>query len=138
MSTYLPFFIVFCLSNVSHMDRHGYVHRLLILLDPLGLRKKTGSLVTNARPVLLCLFVPNIGVTLRVRQNDQRKGLGVPFGFSVCRSGRFFRSRCIGGKHQKKYRSKVFHWLFPIWLPPDYAAGNAIGSTLTTVSVLNM
>ena len=87
----LPFFFVFGLGNVSHMDRHDDVHLLLILLDPFGLPKEAGSLISNVRPVLLCLFVPGIGVTLRVRQDDQGKKIGISFGFLIQRMRQLFR-----------------------------------------------
>ena len=75
---YLPFFNVFGLRNVSHMYRHDYIQLLLSLLDPFGLRKETGTLITNAWPMLLRLFVPYIGVTLSVRQTIRVKEAASP------------------------------------------------------------
>ena len=104
----LPFFIVFCLGNVSHMDRHDDVPLLLVLLNPLCLFKEAGSLITNTRPVLLCLLMPDISVALRVRQNDQSKESGILLGFPLNIIGRVSRSYC-GDEKKKKKDSKCFH-----------------------------
>jgi hypothetical protein len=87
---YLPFFDVFGLGNVSHMDRHDDVHLLLVLFDPFGLLKETGSLITNAWPVLLSLSMPDISVTLRVRKNDQGKIIRLSLGRIIPGSAQFF------------------------------------------------
>ena len=92
----LPLFIVLGLGDVPHMDRHGYVHLLLVLLDPFRLFEKTASLIPNARPVLLSFPMPDIGVTLGVRQNDQRKEIRISFG-SLMRANRPLF--CVNSKH---------------------------------------
>ena len=80
---YLPLFIVFGLGNVSHMYRHDDIQLLLIVLDPFGLFKETGSLITNVWPVLLSLFMPDVSITLCVRQNDQGKEIRILIGTFV-------------------------------------------------------
>lgn len=72
----LPLVLVFGLGDVSHMDCHRDVHLLLVRLDPFGLFEKTGALITNAPPMPLRFLVPDVRVALRVRKNDQRKGIG--------------------------------------------------------------
>ena len=91
----LPLFIVSCLGNVSHMHRHDDIHFLPVRLDPFGLRQETGTLITNARPVLLGLFVPHISVTLSVRQYEQSKIISISFGFSMQRSLRFLQTSSV-------------------------------------------
>ena len=106
----LPLFIVFGLSDVSHMDRHGDVHLLLVLLYPCGLFEKTGALISNVRPMLLCLLVPGIGVALCVRQNDQRKEIGGLCGSLIYRGGRVILSGCVDGGKQHQRTTKGYRF----------------------------
>jgi len=105
----LPFFIVLCLGNVSHMNRHDDVPLLLVLLNPLGLFKEAGTLITNTRPMLLCLLMPDISVALRIRQNDQCKESRILLGFLLNTIGRLFRSHCFGEEKKKKRGNNIFH-----------------------------
>ena len=79
----LPFVIVFRLGDVSDMSHHDDIQLLLILFNPLGLLEEAGPLITDLRPVLLCRFMPDVSVTLSVRQNDQGKTLRILLGFLV-------------------------------------------------------
>ena len=105
----LPFFIVLCLGNVSHMDRHDDIPLLLVLLNPLGLFKEAGALITNTRPVLLCLLMPDISVALRIRQNDQSKEFRILLGFLLNTIGRLFRSHCAGEEKKKRGNNSFHH-----------------------------
>jgi hypothetical protein len=80
------------------MDGHNDVPLLLVLLNPLGLFEKAGTLITNTRPVNLCLLMPNISVALRIRQNDQSKESRILLGFLLNTISRLFRSHCAGGE----------------------------------------
>ena len=104
----LPFFFVLCLGNVPHMNHHDYIPLLLVLLNPLCLFKEAGSLITNTRPVLLCLLMPDISVALRIRQNDQSKEPRILLGFLLNTIGRLFRSYCAG-EEKKKRGNNSFH-----------------------------
>ena len=104
----LPFFFVLCLGNVPHMNHHDYIPLLLVLLNPLCLFKEAGSLITNTRPVLLCLLMPDISVALRVRQNDQSKEPGILLRFPLNIIGRLSRSY-FGDEKKKKKGSNSFH-----------------------------
>ena len=83
---YLPFFIVICLSDISNMSHHDDIQLQPVFFDPLSLLIETGTLITNARPVLLCLFMPDVSITLSVRQNDQGEKLRIWCGFLIRRA----------------------------------------------------
>ena len=101
----LPFFIVLCLGNVSNMDCHNNIPFLLVLLNPFGLSKEAGALITNTRPMLLRLLMPNISVALRIRQNDHRKEFRILLEFLLNKISRLFRSHCDGEGKKQRYNN---------------------------------
>ena len=85
---YLPFFIVLCLSNVSHVHSHNDIRCLPVLFDPFSLLEKAGPLIADVRPVLLRLPMPCIGVALRVRQDDQSEEICIRRDLRVAHLGK--------------------------------------------------